>query len=79
LLTVAHYVEKFLNQKRYYVESNIVFATTDSMWAFNAYDNIIAVAILLQIAQASINTGLKRVSKRQLSARVSPTIGSSSD
>jgi hypothetical protein len=79
LLTVAHYVEKFLNQKRYYVESNIVFATTDSMWAFNAYDNIIAIAILLQIAQASINTGLKRVSKRQLSTGVSPTISSTSD
>lgn len=64
LLTVAHYVDKFMNQKRYYVESDIVFATTDSMWSWNAYDNIIAIAILLQIAQASINTGLKRLSKR---------------
>lgn len=66
--TVLHFADMFLNQERnYYFERDNVFGTTKSKWAFNAYDNFIALAILLQIAQASINTGLKRVFKRQVS------------
>jgi hypothetical protein len=69
IATIWHYVDMFLNQERkYYFERDRVFATTKSRWAFNAYDHFIAIAIMLQIAQASINTGLKRVFKRQVSA-----------
>jgi hypothetical protein len=64
IMTIWNYVDIFVNQKRYYVDSDIVFSTSESLWAFNAYDNIIAIAMLIQIAQASINTGLKRVLKR---------------
>jgi hypothetical protein len=64
VLTVLHYVEKFVNQKRYYVDSDVIFATTESMWALNAYDNIIAIAMLLQIGQAAIISTLKRSVKR---------------
>jgi hypothetical protein len=79
LLTISHYLDMFVNQERTYFKRDNIFATGKSAWAWNAYDNIISIAILLQIAQASINTGLKRFSKRQLSTGVSPTIGSSSD
>jgi hypothetical protein len=34
------------------------------MWALNAYDNIIAIAMLLQISQAAIISTLKRSVKR---------------
>lgn len=65
--TVWHYADMFLNQQRnYYFERDNVFGTTKSKWAFNAYDNIIAIAMLIQIAQASINTGLKGGLKRQV-------------
>ena len=66
IMTIWNYADIFLNQKRYYVDSDIIFSTSESLWAFNAYDNIIAIAILLQIAQASINFGLQRVFKRQV-------------
>jgi len=67
--TISHYVDMFLNQERkYYFERDRVFATSKSKWAFNAYDHFIAIAMLIQIAQASINTGLKRVFKRQVAA-----------
>jgi len=77
--TVWHYLAMFVNQEQYFSDMGYFFATERGEFAFNAYDNIISIAILLQIAQASINTGLKRLSKRQLSTRVSPTIGSTSD
>lgn len=64
LLTISHYLDMFVNQERTYFKRDNIFATHRSAWAFNAYDNIISIAILLQIAQASITTGLKRVSKR---------------
>ena len=67
--TVLHYADMFLNQEHnYYFERENVFGTTKSKWAFNAYDNFIAIAILVQIAQALLNTGLKRLPKRQVTA-----------
>jgi hypothetical protein len=67
--TIWHYVDIFLNQERkFFSEQGKVFATSKSQWAFNAYDHFIAIAMLIQIAQASINTALKRFFKRQVSA-----------
>lgn len=62
--TIWFYVDMFLYQERDYFTKDYVFATEYSMKAINAWDGIICVAILLQIAQAAINTGLKRVLKR---------------
>ena len=66
--TIWHYVDMFLTQEReYYFERDRVFATTKSQWAFNAYDHFIAIAMLIQIAQATILTALKGGFKRQVS------------
>jgi hypothetical protein len=69
IATIWHYVDMFVNQERkWFYEKSKVFATTKSQWAFNAYDHFIAIAMLIQIAQATILTALKRVFKRQVSA-----------
>ena len=66
--TIWHYVDMFLSQEReYYFERDRVFATTKSQWSFNAYDHFIAIAMLIQIAQATILTALKGGFKRQVS------------
>ena len=64
ILNVLRYVDIFVNQQRSYVDRGKVFWTPESMIAFNAYDNIIAIAVLIQIAQALINSVLKRSLKR---------------
>ena len=67
--TIWHYVDMFVNQERkWFYEKDKVFATSKSQWAFNAYDHFIAIAMLIQIAQATILTALKRSVKRQVSA-----------
>jgi hypothetical protein len=66
--TLWHYVDMFVNQERSPSQRDKVFSTFPSTFAINAWDNIICIAMLIQIAQASINTGLKRVFKRQFSA-----------
>jgi hypothetical protein len=66
--TIWHYADMFVNQERSPSQRDKVFSTFQSTFAINAWDNIICIAILIQIAQASINTGLKRVFKRQVAA-----------
>jgi hypothetical protein len=66
--TVWHYADMFLNQERTFSQKDKIFSTFRSTFALNAWDNIICISILIQIAQASINTGLKRVFKRQVYA-----------
>lgn len=66
--TIWFYVDMYLYQERDYFTKDYVFATEYSMKAINAWDGIICVAILLQIAQASLNTGLKRAFKRQVTS-----------
>lgn len=65
--TIWHYADMFVNQERSPSQRDKVFSTFPSTFAINAWDNIICISILIQIAQASINTGLKRVFKRQVS------------
>lgn len=66
--TVWHYVAMFVNQEKYFSDMGYFFATEVGEFAFNAYDNIISIAILIQIAQATILTALKGGFKRQVSA-----------
>lgn len=66
--TVWFYADMFLNQERTYSQKDKIFTTFPSTFALNAWDNIICISILIQIAQASINTGLQRVFKRQVPA-----------
>jgi hypothetical protein len=69
IATIWHYVDMFVNQERtWFYEKGKVFATTKSQWAFNAYDHFIAIAMLIQIAQATILTALEGGFKRQVSA-----------
>ena len=68
IATIWHYVDMFVNQERkWFYEKGKVFATSKSQWAFNAYDHFIAIAMLIQIAQATILTALKGGFKRQVS------------
>lgn len=66
--TVWHYLAMFINQEDYFSDMGYFFATEVGEFAFNAYDNIISIAILMQIAQATILTALKGGFKRQVSA-----------
>jgi hypothetical protein len=69
IAVVCRYIAIFLNPSpTYWPPGSRYFSTGTGYLAFNAYDNMIAITMLLQIAQASINTGLKRVFKRQVSA-----------
>ena len=66
--TLWHYVDMFVNQQRSPSQRDQVFTTFPSTFALNAWDNIICIAILIQIAQATILTALKGGFKRQASA-----------
>ena len=66
--TVWHYLAMFVGQEDYFSDMGYFFATEVGEFAFNAYDNIISIAILIQIAQATILTALKGGFKRQVSA-----------
>ena len=66
--TLWHYVDMFVNQERSPSQRDKVFSTFPSTFAINAWDNIICISILIQIAQATILTALKGGFKRQVSA-----------
>lgn len=66
--TLWHYVDMFVNQERSLSQRDKVFSTFPSTFAINAWDNIICISILIQIAQATILTALKGGFKRQVSA-----------
>jgi hypothetical protein len=64
VLTFAHYLAMIVIQQHHRSERGLIFSTEPGTLAMNAYDNIIAIAILIQIAQALINSVLKRSLKR---------------
>ena len=65
--TIFHYVEVFLGQERTYFERGRQFATFSSARAFNSYDNIICIAILLQIIQTVVYGAFKKNKRVELS------------
>lgn len=65
-LTIFHYVSVFLDQERTYFEHGLTFATFSSARAFNSYDNIICIAILLQIIQTFAYSAFKKNKRVEL-------------
>ncbi len=61
--TICHYVGVFIGQERTFAENGLLFATYSSARAFNSYDNIICIAILLQIIQAFSYSAFKKNQK----------------